>query len=60
MKIIDFTKAQELLVPPKSDPYQAIDDDLLDRIVQEMNTNVLRMGTAQNVKRKSRKKFGKI
>ncbi|CAH4036920.1 unnamed protein product [Pieris brassicae] len=43
MKTIDFTKEQELLVPPPSDPYDAfrllIDDDLLDLIVRETNGN---------------------
>ncbi|XP_014361145.2 piggyBac transposable element-derived protein 4 [Papilio machaon] len=58
MKIINFTKKQELLVPPPTDPYEAfrllIDDELLDLIVRETNANALRVGSAENVKRKSR------
>lgn len=58
MKIIDFTKKQELLVPPPTDPYEAfrllIDNDLLDLIVRETNANALRVGTAENVKQNSR------
>ncbi|XP_068623829.1 piggyBac transposable element-derived protein 4-like [Battus philenor] len=58
MKVIDFIKKQELLVPPPSDPYQAfrllIDDDLLDLIVRETNTNALRVVSEENVKQKSR------
>ncbi|CAH2090624.1 unnamed protein product [Euphydryas editha] len=58
MKTIDFTKEQELLVPPPSDPYDAfrllIDDDLLDLIVRETNAKAVRVGVADNVKRNSR------
>lgn len=63
MKIINFTKEQELLVPPPSNPYEAfrllIDDELLDLIVRETNANALRLGTADNVKPKSQIKTWK-
>ncbi|CAG5001482.1 unnamed protein product [Parnassius apollo] len=48
MKNIEFTKEQELLVPPPTDPYEAfrllIDDELLDLIVRETNANAIRVG----------------
>ncbi|CAG4980487.1 unnamed protein product [Parnassius apollo] len=63
MKNIEFTKDQELLVPPPTDPYEAfrllIDDELLDLIVRETNANAIRVGNAQNVKQNSRIKSWK-
>ncbi|XP_052738468.1 piggyBac transposable element-derived protein 4-like [Bicyclus anynana] len=63
MKSLEFTKEQELLVPPPTDPYEAfrlmIDDELLDLIVRETNANAIRVGNAQNVKQNSRIKSWK-
>ncbi|XP_028173396.1 piggyBac transposable element-derived protein 4-like [Ostrinia furnacalis] len=47
MKTLDFTKAQELLVPVPSDPLEAfllfLNNDILDLIVRETNLNAERV-----------------
>lgn len=58
MKIIDFTKTQELLVPPPSDPFEAfqllVDNNIQDLIVRETNANAIRVQNAPGVKQHSR------
>ncbi|CAB3232321.1 unnamed protein product [Arctia plantaginis] len=58
MKNIEFTKTQELLVPPPSDPFEAfrllLDDNILDLIVRETNANAIRLLKAPGVKQYSR------
>ncbi|KAL0829653.1 hypothetical protein ABMA28_003159 [Loxostege sticticalis] len=58
LKIIDFTKTQELLVPAPSNPFEAfwllLDDNYLDMIVHETNLNAVRVFGQPGVTEKSR------
>lgn len=58
LKIIDFTKTQELLVPAPSNPFEAfwllLDDNYLDMIVHVTNLNAMRVFGQPGVTEKSR------